>query len=237
MDAMGTVMSKYSSREELFESYQDMSDSDWTKWVLSLTTTMADVKVPLYHISFNNNLPRHIKPQYPAGGGTHAPHSIYHEPLPERISASPTIQGCWAGIYANYSEQFERDAVKEPLITFSVYRVVPDKNVRLLLPHVATDEWLMYDAHITLEHSIFGGCSLDNIGTMTIENLARAPDEDWIIFNPFNDVKYKPMFSCFRIPAIVESDVKYSPLLYSKPVSLTMTTEARKLEPWLCWGR
>lgn len=185
-------MSKYTSRETLYTALQSTPVETWNNWILSLTTTIDDAP-DLYHISFNINLPRHVIPQMPFAVGD-APHKLYHEPLPPRISTSSTILGCWRGIYANYSTLLE-DHDDVECVRVYVYKVLPDKTAKILTPDVATTEWLLYDAHVTNEYSVFGSARLVKLGYIDIENTTKSPDRDWDKFYPYSLKKYTMLFS------------------------------------------
>lgn len=186
-------MAKYQSREGLFKASQDVNEVKWNNWIYSLTVPVSSLDVQLYHISFNKNLPKQItaQPVYADGGETH---EIYNEPLPPRISTSSNIMGCWRGIYANFSDVIEKDPRLRD-IDIHVYLVHPDAGATILTPDVAQREWLLYDAHMTDEYSIFGSAVFEYLGEVCLKNTTTSPDEDWDTFHPFNMKKYGTLFS------------------------------------------
>ena len=185
-------MSKYKTREDLFRASRNLSDSEWTTWIDSLLVSAGSVQEPLYHISFDNNVPSVVKPR-PVFADSGTVHEIYNEPLPPRISTASTILGCWRGIYANFSDLFEKDSAEQE-ITIYVYLVKPRSDARILLPTVAQQEWLLYDAHMTGEYSIFGTAEFIKLGELVLENTGSAPDHKWDTFHPFDKTKYKKLF-------------------------------------------
>lgn len=185
-------MSKYKTREDLFKASRSLSDSEWTKWIDSLLVSAGSVQEPLYHISFDNNLPSTVKSR-PVFADSGTVHEIYNEPLPPRISTASTILGCWRGIYANFSDLFEKDNAEQE-ISIYVYLVKPRSDAKVLLPAVAQQEWLLYDAHMTGEYSIFGTAEFINLGELILENTSAAPDRKWDTFHPFDKTKYKKLF-------------------------------------------
>lgn len=185
-------MSKYKSREELFKASRSISNSEWTRWIDSLLVSATSIQGPLYHISFDDNLPSTVKPR-PVFADSGTVHEIYNEPLPPRISTASTILGCWRGIYANFSDLFEKDSAEQE-ISIYVYLVKPRSDAKVLLPTVAQQEWLLYDAHMTGEYSIFGTAEFINLGELILANTSSAPDRKWDTFHPFDKDKYKKLF-------------------------------------------
>ena len=176
-------MSKYKSREDLFKASRSISNSEWTRWINSLLVNATSIREPLYHISFDGNLPSTVKPR-PVFADSGTVHEIYNEPLPPRISTASTILGCWRGIYANFSDLFEKDSAEQE-ISIYVYLVKPRSDAKVLLPTVAQQEWLLYDAHMTGEYGIFGEAEFINLGELILANTSSAPDHKWDMFHPF----------------------------------------------------
>lgn len=187
-------MPTYKTREALFKDSRTKSDEDWHNWIATLLVNPKTITDTLYHISFKDNLPKTITPQpvFATGG---AEHVLYNERLPPRLSTSTSVLGCWQGIYANFSEMFERDVEKHKLITIFVYEVTPHADALILTDKTATHEWLLYDAHLTKEHSVFGGCDLKLLGEVVLENSTHAPDEEWTTFHPYGLKKYNMLYS------------------------------------------
>ena len=186
-------MAKYNSREALFRASLKQDETSWNNWIMSLCVNSTQVTDELYHISFKNNLPKRVIPQS-VFNDNGVPHELYNEPLPPRLSTAPSILGCWRGIYANYSDLFERASPLKQ-ISAHVYRVTPSSSAQVLTPQTATREWLLYDAHKTNEHCIFGEATLDYLGEIIIANTAHASNEQWDTFHPFNLPKYKLLYS------------------------------------------
>lgn len=188
-------MAKYKSREFLFKESKQLNDKTWFDWIYTLTVPSSSIETKLYHISFDSNLPRVITPQYPKNvDGSTTPHPIYNERLPPRVSASPSVIGCWRGIYANFSEMFYKSVDVEKIITIYVYEVIPDVEVKILTPETATAEWLLYDSHFTNEYSIFGRCTMKSLGKIEISNNPLAEDSTWSRFKPYNLDKYESLY-------------------------------------------
>lgn len=187
-------MPTYKTREALFKDSRTKSDEEWHNWIATLLVNPKTITDRLYHISFKDNLPKTITPQpvFATGG---AEHVLYNERLPPRLSTSTSVLGCWQGIYANFSEMFERDVEKHKRITIFVYEVTPHVDALILTDKTATHEWLLYDAHLTKEHSVFGGCDLQLLGEVVLKNTAEAPDKEWTTFHPYGLKKYNMLYS------------------------------------------
>ena len=188
-------MPTYKSREVLFTDSLSISDEDWHNWISTLLVNPNTIKSKLYHISFNGKLPKSVTPQSLHADVGGAPHVLYNERLPPRLSTSTSVLGCWRGIYPNFSELFERDVDKQKSITVFVYEATPHVDALILTPATATSEWLIYDAHVTKEHSVFGGCDLELLGEVVIANTADAPDSKWSSFHPYRLKKYDMLYS------------------------------------------
>lgn len=187
-------MSTYKNREELYNDSNLKTDNDWHNWISTLLINPNKVKGKLYHISFNNKLPKTVTPQ-PVYATDGVKHMLYNERLPPRLSTSNSVIGCWRGIYANYSNLFENEPDKDKPIKIFVYEVTPHIDALLLTPETATKEWLIYDAHVTHEYSIFGDCDLKLLGEVILKNTTNEPNAHWDTFNPYNLKKYNILYS------------------------------------------
>lgn len=187
-------MPTYKTREALFKDSRTKSDEEWHNWIATLLVNPKTITDRLYHISFKDNLPKTITPQSVFATGA-AEHVLYNERLPPRLSTSTSVLGCWQGIYANFSEMFERDVEKHKRITIFVYEVTPHVDALILTDKTATHEWLLYDAHLTKEHSVFGGCDLQLLGEVVLKNTTEAPDKEWTTFHPYGLKKYNMLYS------------------------------------------
>lgn len=187
-------MPTYKTREALFKDSRVKSDDDWYNWIAGLLVNPKTITNKLYHISFKSDLPKTITPQpvFATGGEEHV---LYNERLPPRLSTSTSVLGCWQGIYANYSELFEKDVETHKHITIFVYEATPHASARILTDKTAQHEWLIYDAHLTKEHSVFGGCDLQLLGEVVLLNTSDAPDDDWTTFYPYDVKKYNMLYS------------------------------------------
>lgn len=186
-------MAKYSSREKLYADYLKMDDELWCDWISTLLVDSSTITTPLYHISFKKSLPSTITPLEPHTHDSDS-HPVYHEPLPPRISTSTSLIGCWRGIYANYSSLLESEEAEEQIV-FHLYQIIPHPDSKLLLPKTATDEWLLYDAHETHEHCIFGQATAKYLGHVTIENTSQAPLVEHRHLYPFELKRYPKLYA------------------------------------------
>lgn len=121
---------------------------------------------PLYHITFDPNLPKVLYPQLPAGGedpdgvGDDVPKWPYPEPSIPRVSFSDTLVGALRGVYPNWAHLLEESHT----ITFWVYRADPKPNHPFYSPRALASFRHVHDALITGEHITTSPIAVSRIG-------------------------------------------------------------------------
>lgn len=82
-------------------------------------------RTDLFHLSFDGNLPKTLYPRQPYGYEAESQHG---ERLPDRVSFAPTIDGCWAGIYANIAKYAIQAGNNK--LEFYLYKGLPDEETQ-----------------------------------------------------------------------------------------------------------
>lgn len=114
---------------------------------------------------------------------------IYAERLPPRICFSDNMQGCFSGIYPNFSNIFDgRKQGDLHVMEFFVYCPLSTKDKHYYTPERLQKDRLVWDAHLTREY-----CTLEPTEMMryplklricfTLDRGAR----DFLKIKPFND--------------------------------------------------
>ena len=186
-------MSKYKTREELYNAYMNSSSGEWKKFIMGLTVPADEIDYPLYHLTENKpdnlNWVSNKKPRTTKKTDSNTPpHPICSEPLPPRISTAPTLEGCFGGIYPYLANTFQDKNIKEK--EFYLYQAIPDKHARVLTPTTANNEWLVYDAFLTQEHCIFGKVTMVLVETIVIKN-PELVKEGWTVSHPYDLDRYE----------------------------------------------
>ena len=122
-------MAKFNSVEEVHKVCGSMPEHEFDALVLDLSTPYKHINIPLYHVSLVDDLSGEWEPRQPyknkddddddddddsspedekdseqkdpPGKIPGSDYSIWAELLPPRISVSPTIEGCFRGVFMN----------------------------------------------------------------------------------------------------------------------------------------
>lgn len=129
-------------------------------------------KLPItqYHLSLDGNLEGVWQPRIPVGD--HDPEKLLKpKPAPElpddilltetqapRICTSPTILGCFYGIYPNIHKQFEDPKCSK--MDFSVYVATNYDPKQFMDQHEIIKNKIVWDAHLSLECNIFSSARM-----------------------------------------------------------------------------
>lgn len=186
-------MSKYATREELFEAFNGINQKQWDRWIMSLTVPASTIDYPLFHLSdYKTDDLKWNSKKHPLQDPTEktTPDPVFSEPLPMRISTSSSLDGCFGGIYPKLAREFNDKSKNIKSKQFYLYRVHLDPKARVLLPTTAKDEWLIYDAHLTHEHCIFGKVHMELDSIVTIKNPVNEPEDSWVNAKPYDCEKY-----------------------------------------------
>lgn len=130
------------------------------------TVSYKNLGYPLYHITFDPNLPKVLYPKLPAGGedpdgvGDDAPVWPYPEPSIPRVSFSDTLVGALRGVYPNWVHLLEESHT----ITFWVYRADPKPNHPFYSPRALASSRHVHDALVTGEHTTTTPIAISRIG-------------------------------------------------------------------------
>lgn len=142
-------------------------------------------KSPIYHISFNGNLPSILEPREPYGQPVEAKNKKSSkwwskENLPPRVSGSPSVEQCFYATYPNYSSVYDR--MPGHVIAY-VYQIVCEKGSFRMDDKALIKERRVWDAHVTGEHAYFEPVKATKLFKVKIlkEDLG-----DFIKAHPFN---------------------------------------------------
>lgn len=183
-------MQPLDSREALFKHYQTSSDKEWDNYIQSLTVPPHAVTQPLYHMSFTEVPDGLWSPKKAVRGeASSEAHPIYGEMLPERISVSTSLEGCWAGIFC----YLRKDPTVPKEITAFIYKATPQRGCRILTTETLSNYYLIQDAHLTDEYCLLGDVQMSLERTLTVKNTLSAPESKWIKDNPFKQKRYGNM--------------------------------------------
>lgn len=133
------------------------------------------------HISFNANLAGLWEPRLPAGSEI-VSDGPFKEPMVPRISLAPTIEGCFAGVYANIYQLFEKK--NYPHMYFSVYAPIWKGTERVWTAEEMTRTRAVWDAHYTQELAVLDPIQMERIGEVKVFNTNNLPTK---MIHPFND--------------------------------------------------
>ena len=145
---------------------------------------------PLYHLSFNKNLPLTLKPRLPDGSDLSSEKTVVSEFETPRVSFSPSIYGCLLGIYSNISQLMESPKGQKEGCEFAVYRFDPRSKARILFPEDLTEKRLVWDAHVTKEHCFLDAVDIYYCGHVIalVENSVPG-----LTIYPYNDKSLVPV--------------------------------------------
>lgn len=115
---------------------------------------------PLYHMSFDSNLPNVLKPRQPYLINTDSK----EQGLPNRVSFSPTLRGCFIALFYNIPEHIRES--KYLFIDFYVYRLIYTKELK----HIPKDLMLkhVFDYKLTEEVAITEPCNIKKIALVSV---------------------------------------------------------------------
>ena len=142
------------------------------------------LKLPkLFHLSFNEKLEGIWRPRINQDIklDKYSKPPLYPEPFIDRISVSPSLKGCFIGIYPNISKYFEE--LKYPYMLFHMYIPSFNGNERVVLPETLTRQKLIWDAHVTKEHLILDKVQMNYWGKCKVMNTNKSPTA---YTHPFN---------------------------------------------------
>lgn len=180
-------MKPFKSREELFEHYKTSSDKQWLDYIDSLTTTPSNIQNSLYHISTQPDVSGVWEPRNSGkNDNSNSAHPIYGEMLPDRISVSETIEGCWAGIFSSLTN----NDTKIKQFEVYLYEAVPLKDCKVLTPNTLSKYYLVQDAHLTGEYCLMGKVQMTLVSKLTLKNTFGYPISKWINGHPYNESRY-----------------------------------------------
>lgn len=156
----------------------------------------------LYHISFNGSLEGVWTPREPDGMDLYKEDTAeedlfpYPEPSVGRISVSPTIEGCFLGVYPNIKQYFEEK--KYPYIVMIVYSPKFNGSEDVLVNKDILKNRYVWDAHITEESWILSKVEMVKVGDIKIYNPRKTVTKHT---HPFND-KHLDKID-YRVPSVI----------------------------------
>ena len=213
-------MKKPDSREALFLLYKEYDDTEWQQYIEALTEPRHAVTKPLYHMSFTKVSEGDWSPRDPvAGEAASEAHPIYGEMLPNRISTSTSLEGCWAGIFCYLPDD---PSVGEE-ITAYIYEAKPKRGCRILTPKVLSEHYLVQDAHLTDEYCLLGDVNMHLVSKVTIKNTLSAPTSKWVKSSPFNQKRYGNLH---YPPFVLLNEEPIKPETTMSTIKLTFSNEA-----------
>lgn len=141
----------------------------------------------LYHISFDDNLPKTLSPKLPDAGGEEGDddeeaEEWYPEPAVPRVSFSPSVELCFRAVYPNISHLLE--GTDENEITFTVYKALPTRSNKPMTPLELHEQRWIHDAFITQEHVFVKDIGIKKMGKVTFMNTS---DDEGLRYLPFNE--------------------------------------------------
>lgn len=201
------------SREELYKKYKQSQDTQWEDFIWGLSKPRHAIEETLYHLSFNK-VPSGIwspKPPKPGEASSEA-HPIFGEMLPNRISTSPTIAGCWAGVFPYIAKTLLDDKTQTCEVVGYLYEAKPKRGTRVLTPDTLFEYYLVQDAHLTNEYCLLGDTQMTLIAEITFKNTAVPPLSNWVSGYAFDDkkygkIQYAPMVVLNNKPITPETDM------------------------------
>lgn len=144
----------------------------------SMTVPFRLLSTTLYHISFDPQLAGTLVPQNPAGGDMDAEPSEISEPSLPRVCFSTTIRGCVRAVFPNWKELLKGGNV----ITFNVYRAIPNRNHMFVPPEALSKERIVHDALVTQEHISLTPVEIEFVGKAT---ATLDVNGEWLYYHLF----------------------------------------------------
>lgn len=146
--------------------------------------------MPLFHLSFDDNLPSYLKPRQPNGSENNDQSHFTHEDLPPRVSFAPSIEQCWYAIYPNIAKYFER--FNYPYMDMYVYAYSSPHGQE----HRIDEQVLkakIHDWHITEEVCFIGtSVGIAKVGKIRIFN--EEPNVEPVMYRPFENKNHSMRF-------------------------------------------
>ena len=122
--------------------------------------------------------------------------TVLTEPNVERISFSPTTDGCLSAIYTLIEEDLSK--LKEgEVLTLYVMRYKPNKKDKVILPKDLTDRMLVWDAHVTQEHWVCNSVSVESHGSIVIPWNWKC---EWTKTYPYNILGFESAKGTYEVP-------------------------------------
>lgn len=213
-------MKTLDSRESLFQFYKECDERQWQQYIEALTEPRHVVTKPLYHMSFTKVADGVWSPRDPVSGeAASEAHPIYGEMLPNRISTSTSLEGCWAGIFC----YLPKDSSVASEITAYIYEAKPERGCRILTPQVLSEHYLIQDAHLTDEYCLLGKVKMRLVSQITIKNTLSAPESKWVKSSPFNQKRYGNLH---YPPFVLLNEEPIKPETTMSTIKLTFSNEA-----------
>lgn len=179
------------TREVQFSQYKDTDPNEWATYINSLSVPPHAIDIPLYHMSFDEAASGDWEPRKLLRNPNNSDaHPIFGELLPNRISTSPTIEGCWAGIFAYLFEELKANRNNHKEVKAYLYRATPKRGCRILTPDTLCNNFLVHDAHLTQEHCLLGPVHMTLERTLILKNTTTYPLKRWIKDHPFGNKDY-----------------------------------------------
>lgn len=151
---------------------------------------VSSKRIPsLYHISFNQNLPAKLEPRQPVSTEPIEDNDsdpLTAEDLPDRVSFSSSIEGCFRAIYPNILD-IAKNANGRPL-RFTVYLLSPTTlRTSYMSPADLTAERKIHDACFTAEYSFFKTVFVRKLADIDIY-ISKNPRDDMITYKMFGGI-------------------------------------------------
>lgn len=149
-------------------------------------------KLPtLYHLSFNKYLPIKLEPRQPDGGDEYSDSdALTAENLPERVSFSSSLEGCFRAIYPNILDIV--DKAKGRPLAMSIYAASSKTEATAMLsPADLTKERLVHDACFTSEYVFFKNVYIRKVADVII-HVPRNPASEKITYKMFGGIVEGP---------------------------------------------
>lgn len=155
----------------------------------------------LYHLSFDKNLPKVLKPQLPAGSelAKGKVDDFRHEPSIPRVCFSTSIEGAFRAIYVNIQEIVEKHG--KDGIEFSVYKRIGSPLDKGISTNTLSQR-AVWDAQVTDEWWCLEPTRVRKVGKVIIKCDSFG---EWLEFIPEAD-PYKKPFE--HTPRDIEMELK-----------------------------
>lgn len=203
-------MRKFNSREELQLYVDEVGFDAVVKEFEALAVPTKNIKPPLYHLSFSDELAGKVLKPKPAKNletkekSPKEADNFLSEYCPVRLSVSDSVEGCYYALYSMLNNLWTHVYPDADVLEMYLYKVIPTSNTKILHNEDIVSNFMIHDAHITREHGVLGDFKLELVKQMRFKEQRDFDRRKGIHFKPYNDDKNELWF--LSAPMLVDDN-------------------------------